>query len=214
MKFLDSHGALEEYNELQQLNVNQRTSLEEIERHIQRRRTIDTEQSEIKIQQGRLDLDARRDMDERYEIRQAREIFNANTEYLYRLPGAFIVDIDAKTGFDFRIEIKGAESAGISQMKVFCYDLMRAELWSKREARPGFLIHDSSLFADVDERQVARALELAAQKSHEFGFQYIVCLNSDKTPKDGFREGFDFENHICLTLTDTEPSGRLLGIEF
>ncbi len=214
MKFLDTHGALEEYNELQQLNADQRSAVEEIERHIQRRRTIDTEQSEIKIQQGRLDLDARRDMDERHTLRQARDIFNANSEYLYRVPGAFIVDIDAKSGFNFRVEIKGAESAGISKMKVFCFDLMRAEIWSKRDVRPGFLIHDSSLFADVDERQVARALELAERKSRECGFQYIVCLNSDSIPNDEFVEDFDIDQYVRLRLTDNAPSGRLLGIAY
>ena len=214
LKFLDTHGALEDFNEIQHLNLEQRSTLEAIERQIQQRRKIDNEQSEIRIEQGRLELDARRDMDERHTIKQAKDIFNENSEYLYRAPGSFLAHINPKSGFNYRVEIKGAGSAGISKMKVFCYDLMRAELWSIRGVRPGFLIHDSTLFADVDERQVARALELAERKSRECGFQYIVCLNSDTIPRNEFTKGFDIEKYVRLRLTDNEPAGKLLGIEF
>ena len=99
-------------------------------------------------------------------------------------------------------------------MKVFCYDLMRAELWSKRDVRPGFLIHDSNIFDGVDERQVARALELGERKATECGFQYIVCLNSDSVPHNDFTKGFDINNFVRLRLTDDKPAGRLLGIEY
>lgn len=214
MRFLDTHGALEDYNELLQLNQVQRSALEAVERQIEQRRNIDNEQSEIKIEQGRLDLDARRDMEERQSKRLAADIFNANTEFLYESAGAFIADIDPKSGFKFRVEIERAESLGVSKMKVFCYDLMRAELWSKREVRPGFLIHDSDIFAGVDERQIARALELAERKSREFGFQYIACLNSDQVPRNEFSEDFDFDRFVRLKLTDDSPAGSLLGIRF
>ena len=167
LRFLDTHGALEDYNELQKLNLDQRSTLEAIENQIEQRRKIDNEKSEIKIEQGHLDLDARRDLEERQSKRQAADIFNANSEYLYKTPGAFIADIDSKSGFKYRVEIERAESHGVSKMKVFCYDLMRAELWSIRVVRQGFLIDDSNIFDGVDERQIARALELGALKMHE-----------------------------------------------
>lgn len=46
-------------------------------------------------------------------------------------------------------------------MKVFCYDMVIAELGMERNFFPDFLIHDSTIFDGVDERQVARALMLA-----------------------------------------------------
>ncbi len=214
MKFLDTHGALEDYNELLKLNQEQQATLESIDRQIDQRRQIDNEQSEIKIEQGRLHLDARRDMDERHSKRLAAEIFNANSECLYETPGALIADIVPSSGFKFRVEIEREESRGVSKMKVLCFDLMRAELWSQRDVQPGFLIHDSTLFSDVDERQVARALELGERKSREIGFQYIVCLNSDSLPYDDFTEGFEIDKFVRLRLTDNEPAGRLLGIEY
>jgi uncharacterized protein YydD (DUF2326 family) len=62
---------------------------------------------------------------------------------------------------------------GISNMEIFYYDLMLAERWAAK--RPGSitLIHDSNLLADVDDRQIAAALELAAKKAVQMDFQYI-----------------------------------------
>lgn len=76
------------------------------------------------------------------------------------------------------------------------------------------LIHDSVLFADVDERQKALALELAAEKSEKYGFQYICTLNSDTLPLSDFSEGFNLNKFIILTLTDREEQGSLLGKRF
>jgi len=44
------------------------------------------------------------------------------------------------------VEIERSGSQGIDSMKVFCYDLVLAQLWSQREGKPGFLIHDSMIF--------------------------------------------------------------------
>jgi uncharacterized protein YydD (DUF2326 family) len=99
-------------------------------------------------------------------------------------------------------------------MKVFCYDLVFTELWAERPVHPGFLMHDSTLFADVDERQKAQALELAARESAAKGFQYICCLNSDTLPASDFSEHFNIEQFVRLRLTDVNEDGGLLGIRF
>ena len=214
MKILETHGALEEYNKLQQINLERRSTLEAINKQIEQRKRIDTEKSEIKIEQEQLYLDARSDFEERTAIKRARKIFNDNSETLYEAPGDFIVDIDRNSGYKFRVDIKRSGSDGISKMKVLCYDLMRAELWSQREASPRLLIHDSTIFADVDERQIARALELGERKSRECGFQYIVCLNSDKIPWDELSKDLSIKDYVRLTLTDDKPEGSILGIRF
>lgn len=72
--------------------------------------------------------------------------------------------------------IRGENSGSAHCMEVFCYDLMLARLWSGRPASPGFLIHDSTLFDGVDERQRAEAIELAASESQAHGFQYICTM--------------------------------------
>ena len=214
MRVLDTHGALEEYSELQQLNLRHQSSLDTIEHQIQQLNRIETETSQITIEREQLHLDARIDLDERPSLGRAREIFSNNSEALYEAPGKLVVNVDRESGFKFDVDISRASSVGISRMKVFCYDLMRAELWSQREVSPGFLIHDSNIFDGVDERQIALALELAERKTRECGFQYIVCLNSDSIPYDWFSEGFDFDQYVKLKLTDAEQEGSLMGVPF
>ena len=100
-------------------------------------------------------------------------------------------------------------------MQIFCFDLMLAELATRRGIGPGFLVHDSHLFDGVDERQVAKALQLGADHAQAIGFQYIVTMNSDALPKDGFREGFDIDTYLLDTrLTDATESGGLFGLRF
>ena len=92
---------------------------------------------------------------------------------------------------------------------------MLAELASRRGIGPGFLIHDSHLFDGVDERQVAKALQLGADHAASVGFQYIVTMNSDAMPEDGFRAGFDVRTFVNpTTLTDEIETGGLFGVRF
>lgn len=100
-------------------------------------------------------------------------------------------------------------------MQIFCFDMMLIELCSKRGTSPGFLIHDSHLFDGVDERQVAKALQLGAEKAESLGFQYIVTMNSDAIPSDGFRRGFDIFDYVLKTrITDAVDDGGLFGVRF
>ena len=112
-------------------------------------------------------------------------MFNAYSENLYNAPGKLLIDV-GPTGFKFDIEIERSGSTGISNMKVFCYDLMLATLWANRKPSPRLLVHDSTIFDGVDERQRALALELAAHESEQNDFQYICMLNSDYVPWDGW----------------------------
>lgn len=214
LQVLDTHGAIEEFRRIEQLSDHTRTELEAVKSQIEKLKEIEKETSILRIEREQLLLDARFDLDEKTAASKAREVYDRNTEALYETSGKLIVNLDPHTGYNFDVDIPRSGSAGVDEMKVFCYDLMRAELWSQRETRPGFLVHDSSIFANVDERQIARALELAESKSRECGFQYIVCLDADRIPHDEFTEDFHIENFVSLTLTDAEPSGRLLGIEF
>jgi uncharacterized protein YydD (DUF2326 family) len=90
---------------------------------------------------------------------------------------------------------------------------MLAQLWSPRDPSPNILIHDSTLFDGVDERQVALALELAARESERLGFKYICTFNSDMIPSTEFSSGFNFDSFVRLRLTDDE-GGNLLGVSF
>lgn len=214
MKILDSHGALKEYNEMHTLYRKTESELEETKRKIHAMKKLDEGRSKHRIALENLIMRSRRDLNEREAIRnRAIELFNRNSQALYRAPGNLVIDIN-KTGFNFNVEIERSGSQGIDNMKIFCYDLMLAQLWSEREPSPRLLVHDSTIFDGVDERQVALALEMAARESQRCGFQYICTLNSDTLPSADFSPGFDIESFVRLRLNDKDDKGSLFGIRF
>ena len=108
-----------------------------------------------------------------------------------------------------------AEVVAVDPASPKCFDLMLAEICSEQGRFPGFLVHDSHLFDGVDERQVAKALQLGAERAEKNGFQYIVTLNSDAIPTEGFSGDFDVMSHVLDTrLTDATDDGGLFGIRF
>lgn len=211
---LQTHGALQEYNKLQERSTELAAQLADIERRIKSLRDFEEGKSALAIDQEVLQQRARQDLEDRREITErAIAFFNGNSESLYEAPGNLIIDLQ-RTGYKFSVEIERSGSQGIDSMKVFCYDLMLAQLWSRRTPSPGFLIHDSTIFDGVDERQFAIALELAAKESKRIGFQYICTLNSDTVPQSDFTEDFDLGRYVRLRLTDATEDGCLLGIRF
>ena len=102
-------------------------------------------------------------------------------------------------------------------MKIFSYDLtVTQRLTSELPNSKISLIHDSTLFDGVDERQISKALELAQKESTEKDFQYICLLNSDTVPYKDFTEGFAgiFKKSIVQTFSDSTEDGGLLGVRF
>jgi uncharacterized protein YydD (DUF2326 family) len=211
---LQTHGALEEYTKLQELYLNSVSDLNEINKRIEELKNFEEGKSALKIEKERLLQRARRDYEERSEQKErAIYLFNTNSRFLYHAPGILVIEV-GENGFRFRVDIRRDGSEGIDNMKIFCYDLMLAQLWSEREPSPHVLIHDSTIFDGVDERQVALALELADRESRRCGFQYICTLNSDMVPRSEFASDFNFDSFVRLRLTDESDEGGLLGVRF
>jgi len=153
----------------------------------------------------------RSDLAERQEtVDQARELFAEYMRMLYGKPGRLSVDVGSD-GYQISFNFDRKGSDGVEQMVVFCFDLMVATLWAKKGMGFNFLAHDSTLFADVDPRQIASALKLAAQESEKHGFQYLCCLNQGAIGKAEILE-FNIQSRIRLMLSDKGPDGRLLGV--
>lgn len=214
LEVLQTHGALEEYTRLQELYLETVSNLNEINKRIEELNKFEEGKSALKIERERLLQRARRDRQERREqAEKAIELFNTNSRFLYDVPGGLIINV-GDNGFQFKVEISRDGSEGIDNMKIFCYDLMLAQLWSERDLSPRILIHDSTIFDGVDERQVRLALELADRESRRCGFQYICTLNSDMVPRSEFAADFDFDSFVRLRLTDESDESGLLGIRF
>lgn len=216
LKILESHGALEEYTNLQEKYSKLVQLYEDANKRKEAALQIEEHKSKIKIETQELLLLARHDYAERISTRErAVSVFRENTEYLYQEPGILTIEIK-DTGYDFGVEIRSAKSQGVNYMKVFCYDMLIAELGALRNHHPDFLVHDSTIFDGVDERQIALALVLAKKKCEEIGFQYICLINSDTIPEREFDDQFmaAFMDSVVLRLDDSTDTGGLLGMRF
>lgn len=214
MSVLKKHGALEEYTRLQSNHQKSISELEDIKKRIDRLKKFEQGKSALTVEKEFLQQEALNDLSERKTQKEkAVLLFNSNSQALYNVPGTLSIDI-SKSGYKFGVNIKRSGSHGIGNMKIFCYDLMLAQIWAEKTKSPGLLIHDSIIFADVDERQKALALQLAANESEKLGFQYICTMNSDTVPKKDFSDDFNFNSYVRVTFTDATDNGGLLGIRF
>ncbi len=214
LAILRDHGALEEHSRLQRLHLATVEEIRKLETRIGNLRKVESGKSEQNVERERLLQRARVDYAAREEVRRrAIKAFASHSQALYSEPGQLVIHVE-RTGFKFDVEIPRARSAGVANMKIFCYDLTLAELWADRQPSPGFLVHDSLIFDGVDERQIAQALQRAAKVSGEQGFQYICTINSDAIHDAEFEPGFDLSEFVRLRLTDESPEGRLLGVPF
>lgn len=216
MKILETHGALAEYVLIQDRYAEAKQLLEDAKKRLQSAEYIEDSKSRLKIENQELLIKSRQDYNERIQTRErAISLFKTNTEFLYPEAGTLTIDLK-ESGYSFGVDIKSSRSQGVNYMKVFCYDLVLAELGRARGYYPDFLIHDSTIFDGVDERQTARALMLAQLKSSELGFQYICLINSDIVPYQEFDDEFtvQFNSNIVLRISDDQENGGLLGIRF
>lgn len=210
LRTLSSSGALEALIALQRGVSELTIQLEALKARIEERKRFDRRQDELtrEISQARTLL--KQDLDDRREaVDEAIALFGEYTRFLYKVPGKLGVDVK-RDGYQFTFAIDRQGSDGVDQMVVFCFDLVVATLRARRGGRFLTLIHDSSMFADVDPRQYGLALQLARSVSDAEGFQYICCLNVGALPKDHLGD-LDLEPFIKLRLTDEGDAGRLLG---
>jgi uncharacterized protein YydD (DUF2326 family) len=215
MGVLQSHGALEEYSRLNERLASYEGELKLITEKIQNLKAFDERRRDLDTQKRDLVRVAKQAKEERNQyIEAAVTFFNESARELYASGGTLAVGV-GDSGYSFKIDIRSSRSQGVGYMKVFCYDLTFTQIQA-RFSTPSFLVHDSTVFDGVDERQFARALEYVARKSTESGFQYICMLNSDVVPVSEFSDAFKevFNDSIRINLTDGSPAGSLLGVRF
>ncbi|HGJ8966732.1 ABC-three component system protein [Pseudomonas aeruginosa] len=215
MGVLRSGGALEHYVSLREEAGRAEAEVEGLRQRLETAERIESTKAELDIKRANLTKALRDDIHERSDItREAILAFESLSESLYEKAGSLTIS-ETGGGPQFEVHIDGQRSKGITNMQIFCFDLMLTEISLKNGRGPGFLIHDSHLFDGVDERQIAKALQLGAERAEAAGFQYIVTMNSDVLPREGFKPGFDIRAHVMDTkLTDATDTGGLFGLRF
>ncbi len=185
MGLLQSGGALEHYTNLREEVGRSEAEIEGLRQRLETAERVESTKAELDIVRAGLSKALRDDIHERAEIiREAILSFEVLSESLYERAGSLTVS-ETPNGPLFDVHIEGQRSKGITNIQIFCFDLMLTEISHKQGRGPGFLIHDSHLFDGVDERQVAKALQLGAERAEAAGFQYIVTINSDALPREG-----------------------------
>jgi len=215
MGVLKAGGALEHFTGLREELGRAEADVEMLRQKLATAERLDRTKTEQDLERARLVKALREDIHERDDIvREVILCFEELSRSLYERAGSLTIS-ETPNGPRFEVHIAAERSKGITNMQIFCFDFMLMEICGRRGHWPGFLIHDSHLFDGVDERQVAKALQLGAQRAAAGGFQYIVTLNSDSVPAEGFTEGFDVRDHVVEPrLTDATETGGLFGIRF
>lgn len=215
MRILESAGALAEYTALREDLARREARAEALAERLRDVERWETLRTEIKVERASATRALQSDVRERHAV--VRDVvlrFEELSRSLYQRAGSLTIAA-SENGPKFEVRIPAGQSRGIANMQMFCFDLMLMELQVERGRSPGFLIHDSHLFDGVDERQVARALQIGAQRAQSLGFQYIVTMNTDAIPREGFESGFRIEDHFMnVRLTDAAEDGGLFGIRF
>ena len=215
MSVLRSGGALEQYTALREELGRAEAYVETLRQRLETAEMLERTKAELDADRNRLSQALRNDIHERSDLLdEAILTFEELSQSLYEQAGSLTIDAGS-AGPCFEVKIDNQRSKGIANMQIFCFDLMLIELCAKRGISPGFLIHDSHLFDGVDERQVAKALQLGAEKATSLGFQYIVTMNSDAIPSEGFRASFEIYDHLLpMRITDAVDDGGLFGLRF
>ena len=215
MGILRAGGALDHFARLQAEYSRGEAETETLRQRYQAAEQLESEKTELDIERARLQRRLQDDYHEQSElIRDAILTFEELSNALYERAGSLTFAPTAN-GPLMEVRIEASRSRGIANMQMFCFDMMLVESLARRGLGPGFLIHDSHLFDGVDERQVAKALELGAARAEALGFQYIVTLNSDMLPRAAFGQNFGVDDYLLdVRLTDATEDGGLFGIRF
>jgi uncharacterized protein YydD (DUF2326 family) len=214
MAILQSYGALDQFTKLQSELSAQEAKTELLRQRFAAAERLESERNELEFERNQLEVRLRQDYHEQAEVlRDAILSFGKFSSALYENPGNLTISVSSN-GPQFDVTIDGEKSGGINNMQIFCFDMMLMQLCMERRIGPRFLVHDSHLFDGVDERQVAKALQVGEKAARDLNFQYIVTMNSDAIPRE-FADDFDINEYILpVRLTDVNETGGLFGIRF
>lgn len=216
LKILESKGALEDLIDLQEKLAELESVAANLKEQFKNAKVIEGEDTQLDIDRSQLLKRLQNDFADRQAVLDEAILAVSDTiDSLYHdRDGGFKIEATNR-GPDFKVFIDGDRGGGIGNMEVFCLDLALLRLNAKIKRGPGFLVHDSHLFDGVDERQIAKALTLAAGIAKDNNLQYIVTMNSDIFDRIPLPETLD-RAKIALKarLSDETNSGGLFGFKF
>ena len=221
MSITKNSGAWNEYDSLRDRLESLKRKKDELLRYDSLNQELEVKEAELKLNSAAnnnyaVEYLASKDQD----IKKLKELFRAIARNFYHEhPGSIDISINKNANahkiYDINPHIDEDSGDGINEVKLFCYDLL---LYRLNLDLFNFMAHDSWLFANMDERQRAKALLTAHNEHKESGLQYFCSLNEDnfeaslKVLNDEERD--ILKNSVILELTDEDVSKKLFGIKF
>lgn len=215
LRTLNSGGALDALTALQYALAREQAHLESLRHRFQAAQALEASRREIELNRLELEEAMVTDLEERTRFTdEASRLFNQYARRLYgegRNP--YLAFKPGKQRMRIEAHIEDDDSRGIHNMLIFCFDLTLAVIARRAGRGPDFLVHDSHLYDGVDERQVALALELAAEVTEAERLQYIVTMNTDDLSK-AVSAGFGADPYTIEPYLTDQPDGGLFGFRF
>lgn len=214
-RILETHGALAHYSEMRSELARAEADAELVHRQYDAAEHVARGKNDIEIRKRLLEQRLRQELDDQTDsIRRATLTFREISGQLYEEPGDLEIDSNAQSGLVIKPTAPRDRSRGISNMQIYCFDMMLMRMSAARGYSPGFLVHDSHLFDGVDVRQIALALRTGAALANQMNFQYIVTMNSDTYESLLLPATFSEKHVLPVRVTDATDDGGLFGFRF
>lgn len=218
LRYLHSHGALEDYTQLTKMLSEIHSQLEKLTDYRQMSAKYTREIGVIRQQLSTENIRTNDYLEE--QIQHIQRIVGIYMDIATRLYPDKTASLDIinnegtnKLRFDIVAKIEGDNGEGIKAAKIFCYDWILLRMRCNHNVQ--FIIHDSQIASGTDMRQVAEMIRVADEYCREQNDQYIITMN-DNTINNLHNElGEDFDRLIqdneVLQLSDASEADKLLG---
>lgn len=218
LQYLDTHGALDEFSQLNKQLGEYTKQLEKIRNYQNLIEEYKNQIEEVRQKLGDENIATRNYLSETRDERISQlSIFNklTNEFYLDKPSAIYVKNNDGENKIRYEIKAKLQDDAGdgVNEVKIFCFDW--TILKNQLNHRVKFLFHDSRITDGMDTRQLATLFRIAHR---EQDFQYIISLNQDRL--DNLKEEMSEEEYeaiiqdnIVLSLSDKSDQEKLLGMQ-
>lgn len=224
LKDLNSMGALEEYN-----SINER--IRSLEKEIFDINKYDEMVNSLSKDKHRYELEKQKIINQGIdylEINSSKldsieQIFRELVKKFYDDHGGSLkikLADDAKYLFDIDVYVPRDKSQGINEVKIFCYDLL---LFLLNKNLFGLIAHDGCIFSEMDIRQKATIFKVVLEFVRKHNLQYYVNISTDSLEQicDTNNLGIlsetevdEIKKSVILELSDKDPKSWLFGMQF
>lgn len=122
-------------------------------------------------------------------MKDVEDIIDSMRDYFRNLAKKFYPDAasgitiynnegDNQLRYDIEAKIEADSSDGINKVKIFCYDTTL--LFKGYGHLIHFLLHDSRIFSDIDERQKTELFKIVDELFSNSDYQYIATVNQNQ----------------------------------